>query len=269
MLKMLKLRLLVALPLLVAPLLVAQTRQLPSPRDSQYTIGPSVQPMIIVGEGWTQQFTFVNVSYYAAQPTVGTLSFYTQDGKPWKISLKNLGTVDHVAINLSSGQMLTIETVISAQPQQLGWASFDLSSNINQWGLYHAFTVYRKQMQGQPDLMTSVGFADGLEDEWIIPFDNTGGKYPGIALVNSNPVQTTTFSFQVFDTTGNAVKTFTKVVQPHCLAWFSLVGENPDLASLAGQIKVRGGFLSSAVFTLQFTPNGAFTALPIVQTYGM
>ena len=114
-----------------------------SPKTSQYTVGPSVQPLVIVGEGWGQQFTFINVDYYTGDPTVGTFSFYTKDGTPWKIPLKNLGTVDHLSINLGSGQMITFETEVSFGSQQLGWAKLDLSNNTKQWGIYHAVTVVR------------------------------------------------------------------------------------------------------------------------------
>src|SRR5216683_5975054 len=121
--------------------------------------------MVILGEGWTQQFVFINVSYYTAEPTVGTLSFFTKDGQPWRIPIKSRGTVDHVSLNLRPGQMLMLETEVMTGSQALGWAAFDLSDNTNEWGIYHAYTIYRKQTAGQPDLMTSVPFVDGLEDE--------------------------------------------------------------------------------------------------------
>ncbi len=243
--------------------------QLPAqPRTSSYTVGPSIQPLIIIGEGWSQQLTIINVSYYqGGEPTVGTVRFYTQGGKPWSIPLKGIGSVDHVDVNLASGQMMVLDTEVSFGAQQLGWALFDLSSNVNQWGIYHAFTVFRKQTAGAPDLMTSVPFVDALEDEWIIPFDNRDGQYPGIGIVStrSSPTQ---YTLDVYDTNGALKKTITKTVNPSSLLWFSLVGENPDLAGFAGQIKMRGGLFSSAVFTLRFAGNGAFTGVPLVHTFG-
>jgi hypothetical protein len=239
------------------------------PLTSKYTIGPSVQPLVIIGEGWSQQFVFTNVSYYSSEPTIGTLSFYTADGQPWKVPLKGRGSVDHVDLNIRPGQMVLLETETLRNSQTLGWAYFDLSNNTKEWGIYHAYTVYRKQTDGRPDLMTSVPFVDGLEDEWIIPFDNEGGKYPGIAVVNSNSASRTTFTFEVYDMDGSRLKTFTKTLAPRSLSWFSLVDENRDLAGKRGQIKVSGGFFSSAILTLQFAGNGAFTAIPTVHTYGM
>ena len=223
--------------------------------------------MIIIGEGWQQKIVIVNVSYYSPEPTVGTVHFYTKDGKAWAVPLQGYGLTDHVDINLKPGQMIALETEVSWNPQSLGWASFDLVSDTNQWGDYHAYTVFRKQTTGQPDLMTSVPLVDALEDEWIVPFDNTGGKYPGIGLVSS--YSSTTFSLKVYDGNGNLIKTISKTIKPLYLEWFSLLAENPELAEKQGQLRVSGGLWNSAMFTLQFSPNGAFTALPVVSTYGM
>jgi hypothetical protein len=240
------------------------------PKTSKYTIGPSIQPLVIIGEGWSQQFVFVNCDYYGGgDHTVGKFSFFTQDGKPWSIPLIGRGSVSEIAIDLRPGQMLMFETEVSFAPQKLGWAAFELVSDINQWGIYSTYTVFRKQQDGRPDLITSVPFVDGLEDEWIIPFDNAGGKYPGIALVNTSTGSTARLFLIVTDISGIELKTISKSVAPRSLVWFSLLGENPDLVNRRGQIKVTGGFFSSAVFSLQFTPNGAFTAIPMVHTYGM
>lgn len=243
----------------------------PKPKEtSRYIIGPTVQPMVIIGEGWTQQFTFINVSYYqGGDPTVGTLYFFTKDGQRWRVPLKKYGLTDHVDVSLQPGQMLILDTEVSWDKQQLGWAYFELSTNIALWGNYHAFSVYRNQAPNRPDFMTSLPMVDGLEDEWIVPFDNAGGKYPGIALVNTSTYSTTTFLLQVYDENGTIRKTITKRLAPLSLVWFSLLGENPELAEMRGQIKVSGGLYSSAVLSLQFAPNGAFTALPMVHTYGM
>ena len=238
------------------------------PKTSEYTVGPSVQPLVIIGEGWSQQFIIVNVDYYEAAPTVGTLSFFTADGQPWNLPLQGLGSVDHVDVNLASGQMMMLETQVSFGPQQLGWASFDLTTNTNQWGIYNAYTIFRKQQSGRPDLTTTAGFVVGLQDEWILPFDNTGAKYPGLGVVNTGS-QSETYTLRVYNVSGSLLKTIVKTVQPLSLTWFSLIAENPDLIETKGQIKVTGGLFDSAVFALQFTPNGAFTNVPVTSTFGL
>ena len=116
--------------------------------------------------------------------------------------------------------------------------------------------------------MTTVPFVDGLEDEVIIPMDNRDGKYPGIGLVNSSTASGT-FTLQIYDSSGVRRRDVTRTVRGLSLDWFSLLADYPDLVGIDGQIRVRGPFLSGAAFTLQFAPNGAFTALPVVHTFGL
>src|SRR5207245_2042315 len=97
---------------LLAMSLCSAAEPIARPRQtSQYTVGPSIQPLVIYGEGWSQQFTIINVDYYqGGESTVGTMRFYASGGQPWRIPLKGIGTVDQVGINLKSGQMLMLET---------------------------------------------------------------------------------------------------------------------------------------------------------------
>jgi hypothetical protein len=255
--------------LLIAVSLFGAEKKDRTRQTSSYTIGPSIQPMIIFGEGWSQTFTLINVDYYdEGEPTVGTLRFFTRDGQPWKLPLKVYGAVEQVPVNLRSGQMMMLETEVSQTSQQLGWAFLDLSSNTDEWGIYHAFTTYRKQSPGSPDLMTSVPFVDDLEDEWIIPFDNTGGKYPGIAYVNTSTTRDT-LTVDVYDKDGKLRKSFERTVPGRTLQWTSLLAEHPDLAGIAGQMILRADGFRAAVLALQFAPNGAFTAVLMVHTYGL
>jgi len=242
----------------------------PRPHTSQYTIGPSVQPLVIIGEGWTQQLVIVNVDYYEKSSTVATLSFFTSTGQPWRIPLQGLGSVSQVPVSLAPGQMMVLETQLFTTPQQLGWANLDVNLATGQNGLYEAYTIFRNQQTGRPDLLTTASFVDALEDNWVLPFDDTQGRFPGIGIVNTNSFGLVeTYTLKVYDVSGPLIKTITKIVQPMALDWFALVSENPELAERRGQIKITGGFLDSAVFSLQFTPNGAFTNIPVTSTFGI
>jgi hypothetical protein len=234
---------------------------------SDYTIGDSVQPLVIIGEGWSQTFTIVNVDYYeGGEPTNGTLRFYDTQGQPWRIPIKGQGMVDWVPVNLASGQMVAFETEVSFEYQQLGWARLELPDSDAR-GIYHAYTVFRKQQSGQADLMTAVPFVDDIEDELIIPFDTREGKYPGLSLVNTWTSEDT-ITVRAYDSAGGIRAEFSKTVPAQGMVWFSLLGEFPQLAGFEGQLKVLGGTFTAA-FSLQFTPNGAFTAVPMVHTYGL
>jgi hypothetical protein len=234
---------------------------------SDYTIGESIQPLVIIGEGWSQTFTIVNVDYYeGGEPTNGTLRFYDTQGQPWRVPLKGFGSVDWVPINLPSGRMVAFETEVSFNPQILGWARLELP-DTNARGIYHAYTVFRKQTSGRPDLMTAVPFVDDIEDNLVIPFDTRDGKYPGVSLVNTW-TRADTITVRAYDLSGAVRAEFSKTVAARGMVWFSLLGEFPQLAGFEGQLKVFSGTFSAA-FSLQFTPNGAFTAVPAVHTYAM
>jgi hypothetical protein len=78
-----------------------------------------------------------------------------------------------------------------------------------------------------------------------------------------------TFTLDVYDATGTLRKTFKKTVAARNLHWFSLLAEHPDLAGISGQIRLHTPGFRAAALSLQFASHGAFTALPMVHTYGM
>ena len=104
----------------------------------------------------------------------------------------------------------------------------------------------------------------GTNVAWM---DNRDGKFPGIGLVNTD-IDAATFTLRAYDTAGVLRKTVTRLVGARNLDWFSLLADYPDLAGFAGQLKIHGeGNYTSGAFTLLFTPNGAFMALPVVHAY--
>src|SRR5690349_9094646 len=62
-----------------------------------------VVPLIIVGEGWNQKIILQNVDTSAR--AIGTIRFFTKDGAPWPIALKERGSAtDTFLFNLALGQ---------------------------------------------------------------------------------------------------------------------------------------------------------------------
>ncbi|MEI9813595.1 MAG: hypothetical protein WDO18_13535 [Acidobacteriota bacterium] len=110
-------------------------------------------------------------------------------------------------------------------------------------------------------------FINDDEEEFIIPFDNRDGKFPGIGLVNAD-AEGQLFTLRAYDLNGVLRKTVTRQVGARNLDWFSLIADYPDLAGFAGQLKIHAeGSYTTGAFTLLFTPSGAFMALPVVHTY--
>jgi hypothetical protein len=90
--------------------------------------------MVIDGEGWSQQIILSNVDTPDGDDTLdritevtatGTLSFYTKDGQPWVVELKDRGKNSTFSVNLLPGQTAVYETVVHNYQQVLGWAKLE------------------------------------------------------------------------------------------------------------------------------------------------
>ena len=50
----------------------------------------------------------------------GVLQFYTRDGQPWQVQMKDQGIASAFLVNLQPGQTAIFETVVKTTTQQLG-----------------------------------------------------------------------------------------------------------------------------------------------------
>jgi hypothetical protein len=223
-----------------------------------------ILPLLIVGEGWSQSLVVQNVD--DDRPSVGNLKFYTREGEPWQVDLVDHGKTDTVPINLQPGHSMFVQTVEYLHPQELGWAFVDLDSE----GLGDILcqTIYRKRQEGRPDLMTSAVLSDSGYDRMSLYFDNTDWKYAGVAILNSDQCSYCTdkpeFRIQVKNFDGSIVVERTRAFDYGELWWISLIHEFPETIDKRGILVVEpverfDGEVSG--FSLQFTPNGAFTAI--------
>jgi len=221
-------------------------------------------PLVIIGEGWSQQIVIHNVDEEEA--VTGTLKFFTAQGDPWEVELEGHGTADTFFVTLLPNQIVAYETVAKFHPQILGYAQIDTDCcprSIIQ-------TIFRRQEEDRPDLMTSLAIEEESLRAVRIPFDNRGGKFAGVGILNTEPC----FSFQcemamdlVFrDAQGNVILEDRKTLRNKTLWWFSLSSEYPEVVGMLGTLEVKSGdpeseFLNAVGFSLQFAPNGAFTAV--------
>src|SRR5262245_46932802 len=77
-------------------------------------------PLIIIGEGWSQQIAIQNVD--EKESVTGTLKFFTAQGEPWRVELVGRGTADTFFVTLLPNQMAVYETTVRFAPQTLGYA---------------------------------------------------------------------------------------------------------------------------------------------------
>lgn len=221
-------------------------------------------PLVIVGEGWSQQIIVQNLD--EEETVTGTLEFFTAQGDPWSVNLVEQGSGNTFFVTLLPGQTAIYETVARFEPQSLGYAHIDTDCCPRA----AIQTVFRKQQSGRPDLMTSLAVGDeGLRSVRLF-VDNRDGKFAGVGILNTD----TCFSFScesVLDITfrdaqGNVVMQDKKTQRHRTLWWFSLSAEYPQLVGRLGTLEVRSGdpeseFIGAVGFSLQFAPNGAFTAI--------
>lgn len=123
--------------------------------------------------------------------------------------------------------------------------------------------------EGRPDLMTAVPFSDDSYEGFRVFFDHTDGKYHGVGIINSSlcrfpPCRDVQVRIRVRGTDGAVVSDKTRTIRPGSLTWFSLAAEYPETIGRTGVFEVTPVDSFSAAlsgFSLQFTPNGAFTAV--------
>ena len=221
-------------------------------------------PLVIIGEGWSQQIVIQNVD--EEDSVAGTLKFFTAQGEPWRVELIGRGKADTFFVTLLPSQMVVYETVVSFDPQILGYAHID--TDCCPRSLIQ--TIFRRQEASRPDFMTSLVIGEDSFRAVHLMFDNRGGKFAGVGILTTGSC----FSFScetvmdlVFrDEQGNVILQDRRTQRNRTLWWFSLSAEYPQLVGMLGSLEVKSGdpereFLSGVGFSLQFAPNGAFTAV--------
>jgi len=223
----------------------------------------SFSALVVVGDGWGQRLVFLNVD--TKLPVVGTLQFFTKEGQPWQVQMKDQGTASIFLINLQPGQSALFDTVVKTSPQQLGWAELDLTSSG--LGDVYGQTIFRKQTPGSPDFMCSMVLG-GLGFAKISAFfDNTGGNYTGMGILSAEicaGCSTNHFKVTVKGLDGSIISQKT-IAQDHgVLYWMNLAADFPETAGRMGTFMVelleQYGTILTGV-SLQFAGNGAFTVV--------
>lgn len=223
-------------------------------------------PLVIVGEGWSQQFLLKNVD--DEDPAAGTIEFFKADGEPWDVEIQGMGVNSRFFINMNPGQMAFLETAVKFHGQVLGYAVLDFGCCPD----IVAQSIFRKQAEGRPDLLTSVPVTGDTSEVLHIPFDNQDGKFAGVGLLATDGCFSfsceTKMRMRFRDANGTVFHEVTRTQKNGTLHWFSLSNDYPETIGRLGSIEVVDGdaddsfdFIDLVGFSLQFTPNAAFTAI--------
>jgi len=224
------------------------------------------QPLVIVGEGWSQEIIIQNIGPFRATPLSGKLEFFDASGQPWAVDVQGYGKVTEVPIDVPVYGSLTVTTMVFQTPQVLGWARLQFAADVNERNFFHAYTIYRRQIEGLPDQLTSAPLSNiTFGPDSVLYYDNTDGKFAGVALLNplTDKHNFVDFKVKIYDETGELLRVDDRKLQKGELWWFSLIAEYPETVGKRGQIVVQGWEIQA--FSLQFTPRGAFTAISTVE----
>ena len=224
------------------------------------------QPLIIVGEGWSQEIIVQNIGPFRGIPLEGKLEFFNKLGEPWEVDIEGHGKVSELEFEVPVYGSLTVRTMVFQTPQELGWARLQFAPTSDSRNFFHAYTIFRRQLEGLPDQMTSAPLSNiTFGPDSVIYYDNTDGKFAGIALMNplTDKHNFVDFKVRVYDEEGELLRVDDRKLQKGELWWFSLTAEYPETEGMRGQIAVEGWEIQA--FSLQFTPRGAFTAIGTVE----
>lgn len=216
-------------------------------------------PLVIIGEGWSQQFILQNVG---SRTATGTIRFWAQDGSPWEVELVGRGTRSTFPISLLPDEIVILETKVEFHGQLLGTATVGFSEGDRTTGQ----TIFRRQEDDRPDFITSFPLGEGTlrVGKLRIPFDNRDGKYAGVGLFHLGLVDRR-LRIRLRDAEGLVFHEEVVAQAFRTLWWFSLSAQYPQSNGRIGTLEVTDAdgldFLFISGFSLQFTPNGAFTAV--------
>lgn len=234
------------------------------------TFDDPVIPMVILGDGWTERFVLQNVD--SKWSSAGTISFFSADGTPLSVNLKDRGAFTAFDFNIPSGNTLMIETVPTNGAQRLGWAlvqqrgTSSVSNDYSGIGDMFGQIIFRKSTPGLPDFMCSIVLGAHAYTKLTTFFDNTGGNYTGMGVVTSNSFRgtgTVDLRVTVRDISGSVVSQKIITRGQRTLYWMNLGVDFPETNGRMGTFEVEAVTTYSTTLTgmsLQFSGN-AFTSI--------
>ena len=217
---------------------------------------------IAAGGGWKTLLTLANPGTTAAK---AHLNFVGDGGKPLRVSLSLPQSPDLAAQQSSTfeqtlppGAMLEVVADGLAGVSEQGWAQLQTDGRVTGFGTFQ----YQPPKGGQQEAVVPLETRGAAS--YILPFDNTGGYYNGVALTNLSGQQAA-IAVTIRDAgTGAVLETDTISLPAQGHVSFLL---NALYASATADAAVTVEFATTtpgqiAVLGLRFNSNGAFTSVP-------
>jgi sugar lactone lactonase YvrE len=212
------------------------------------------------GAGWETTFTLVNAGY---TPADAQLDFFDDNGA----ALTGLRARAPRALSgsapadtlLAPAAMFQQDAPAGTTTSQTGWA------NLMTDGFVSGFGVFRLPV-GTGVQEAVVPAETRSSSSFILPFDNTGGYYYGVAVSNLSTTDTTMEVVFRDAITGTQTSTGLFPLAAGGHTQFLLADQFPQTAGVRGTAEfLSTGFTAGniSVLGLRFNPNHAFTSVPV------
>ena len=215
--------------------------------------GPLTIAQIADGSSWQTQFQVINLDQNLI--SFG-FQFWDDSGNPLALPFLT-GAPGAFTGTLAVGGTAFAETPGTAAALSQGWAKVTASGKIG------VVTIFRQVVPGRPD---SEGTVTALPstNHVTLPFDNTQGYATGVAVANTNAIETLAITL-TFQTDAGVVSAGSLVLPPNAHTAFVLTSKFPALAGLRGSIVFTAPTADISIIGLRFSPTNSFTSLSVFQ----
>jgi hypothetical protein len=215
-----------------------------------------VLPQIADGGGWRTTLTLVNHGDDEARYTV---TFHDANGAALRLSLVGIGVVSTYSGRIAVNGSVVLQTSGTGELRQ-GWAYVDQTV-----GRIAGMAIFG---QTNPDTGRTqeavVSLTTWSDDDFSVPFDNTGGFVTALALCHARPerfASSTTATAAFYDEQGSRIHLDQITLQPGQRLAFATADRWPELAGKRGTMRFTTPGLYLSALGLRFNPGGSFTSV--------
>ena len=219
-------------------------------------IDHKVLPHLADSTEWKTTIWLVNLD---SAPADYRLRFYQSGGAPLSLDLVGVGTVSEVSGTLPVNGMRRLETAAASATLSVGFAVLERLNGkaINGYG------IFRQRLPERPyDFEAVVPFASDLDDDYVLPFDNSAGFTTSMAICNPSASSSATVDVVFYNDAGTQIgqDQFTLTPRQHTafatdVRWPATIGQRG-----VAVFRVSGSGTGAPVLGLRFNWTGPFTS---------
>jgi len=215
-----------------------------------------ILPQIADGEYWKTTIILTNLEDH---PVAWTLKFYGDDGKPKEFTLSGMGKASVFAGALAKDGSVTLSTPGGTGTLSQGWAEIASTSGDD----IGAMVIFGTTgVPNRPDFEATVPAVYSIDDDVVIPFDNTNGYVTSLALLNPGTYSDSVFNIRILDNAGVELQTERLTLKAGNKVAFASTDRWQNSRGRSGTIAIKGDTLVwASSLALRFHPGGAFTTV--------